>query len=538
MGRGILAEIALLAKGGGRGSNAWMHKPAIALIASALVLLPQVSVLGAGAAQDAKQGAAQASEAPAPASADSVLRKSVTKISVKQEQRLSGTPWKRESPEQFGGSGVVIAPGRILTNSHVVEQASEILIETDQTTLPMQAELVAIDMSRDLALLEVKDEAFVKSHPPIALFDGLPKEGSRVTVMGYPMGGEALSTTSGVISRIEWAEIGMRDEDGMRVQVDAAINFGNSGGPAFVDGKVAGLAFSGMSGSADNISYLLATEEIVRFLDEVAAGGIDGNTVLDLDTQTLENPALRARLGASGDVAGVVVIDQKGGPLEPWDIITKINGEAVDNKGQVMIEGDRKVAMDCVVGRFVPTKEKPGHTVEIIRGGKPMTFELPAYTRSNRVIRSYPDGNFPYLVYGPLVFSPLHEALLTDVGGWMIFRQSPITPYLDDDRPSDGREFVSVACPLLSSPIARGYEVIPGQTVKSVNGKTFRNFREFVQLLRDMKDEFVVLEFNESGPERIVLRSADIEGATEKLMDSNGIRRQCSKDVRDIWEKD
>jgi hypothetical protein len=205
---------------------------------------------------------------------------------------------------------------------------------------------------------------------------------------------------------------------------------------------------------------------------------------------------------------------------------------------QVTIEGDRKVAMDCVVGRFVPTKEKPGHTVEILRDGKPMTFELPAYTRSNRVIRSYPDGNFPYLVYGPLVFSPLHEALLTDVGGWMIFRQSPITPYLDDDRPSDGREFVSVACPLLSSPIARGYEVIPGQTVKSVNGKTFRNFREFVQLLRDMKDEFLVLEFNESGPERIVLRSADIEAATEKLMDSNGIRRQCSKDVRDIWEKD
>jgi hypothetical protein len=74
--------------------------------------------------------------------------------------------------------------------------------------------------------------------------------------------------------------------------------------------------------------------------------------------------------------------------------------------------------------------------------------------------------------------------------------------------------------------------------VKSVNGKTFKNFREFVQLLREIKDEFVVFEFNELGTERIVLRSADIEAATEKLMDSNGIRRQCSKDVRDLWEKD
>lgn len=534
-GRGIVAETALLAKGCARGSNAPMHKSALALIASALALLPHGTLLGAAPAQAARP---VAPPSDASATIDPALRKSVTKISVKQEVRQPSTPWKRESPEQFGGSGVVIAPGRILTNSHVVEQASEILIETDQTTLPMQAELVAMDKSRDLALLEVKDEAFVKNHAPIPLFDGLPKEGSRVTVMGYPMGGEALSTTSGVISRIEWAEIGMGNEDGMRVQVDAAINFGNSGGPAFVDGKVAGLAFSGMSGSADNISYLLATEEIVRFLDEAAAGKVDGNTVLNLDVQPLENPALRAKLGASADVAGVVVVDQKGGPLQPWDIITRINGQAVDNKGQVTIEGDRKVAMDCVVGRFVPTKEKSAHTVEILRGGKPMTFELPAYTRANRVIRSYPDGNFPYLVYGPLVFSPLHEDLLSDVGGWMIFRQSPITPYLEDDRPSDGREFVSVACPLLSSPIGRGYEVIPGQTVKSVNGKTFRNFREFVQLLRDTKDEFVVFEFNESGPERIVLRSAEIEAATEKLMDSNGIRRQCSKDVRDIWEKD
>ena len=508
----------------------------LAIVSCACLLLP-FGPEASAASQGAPPAAPPAPDASA-ATADPALRKSVIKIAVKQEVRDPSTPWKRESPEDFGGSGVVIAPGRVLTNAHVVEQTSEILLETDQTSLPVQAELLAIDRSRDLALLEVKDEAFNRDHPPIPLFEGLPKEGSRVTVMGFPMGGDALSTTSGVISRIEWAEIGQGGEDGMRVQVDAAINFGNSGGPAFVDGKVAGLAFSGLMGMADNISYLLATEEIARFLDEAAAGKVDGNTVLNLETQTLENPALRAKLGASGEVSGVVVIEQKGGPLQPWDILTKINGQSIDNKGQVTIEGDRKVAMDCMVGRFVPTKEKPSHTVEILRDGKPMTFEIPAYTRANRVIREYPDGNYPYLVYGPLVFSPLHEDLLSSAGRWMIFRQSPITPYIFDDRPSDGREFVSVACPLLSSPIGRGYEVMPGQSVKSVNGKTFRNFREFVQLLRGMKDEFVVFEFNELGTERLVLRTAEIEAATEKLMDSNGIRRQCSKDVRDIWEKD
>lgn len=476
-----------------------------------------------------------------PASASTTeadLRKSVVQISVKQELRSPITPWKRETPRGIGGSGVVIAPGRILTNAHVTAEASEILIESSQTSLPIQVELIAIDPWRDLALLEITDADFIKNHPPVALLDGLPKEGSRVTVMGYPLGGDALSTTSGVISRTEWADIGNRGEEGMRVQVDAAVNHGNSGGPAFVDGVIAGLAFSGIdSAEADNISYLIATEEIKRFLDEVKAGKVDGDSVWNVAVQTLENPALRAKLAVASDVTGVVVIDQRGGPLAPWDIITSVNGSAVDNKGQITIEGDRKVGVDCAVGRFVATPSKATYPVEVIRGGKPMTFELTALLRGEGVISDWVDGNYPYLMYGPLVFSPLTLSLLSEVNAWMIYAQSPITPYIGNDLPSGGKQFVSVASPLLSSPIARGYEVAPGQTVKTVNGKTFLNFREFVQLLLDLKDEFVVFEFNEIGPERLVMRRSDIESATEKLMDSNGIRRQCSKDVADVWEK-
>ncbi len=470
---------------------------------------------------------------------EAALRKSVINIKVRQESRDPMTPWKRESPQQFGGSGVVIARGKILTNAHVVEQASEILLETNQTTLPIQAELVGIDKTRDLALLSTSDEAFLDAHPPIPILDGLPKEGARVVVMGYPLGGEQLSTTSGVISRIEWADIGMSSETGMRVQVDAAINFGNSGGPAFVDGKVAGLAFSGMDNAmADNIAYLLATEEIKRFLDEVANGPIDGNTITGVEVQTLENPALRAKLGAGSDVSGVVVIDQRGGPLQAWDILTKINGYAIDNKGQITIEGDRKVAMECAVGRFTPTAEKPTITVEYIRDGKPATAEMKAFTRATRIIHSYADGNFPYLVYGPLVFSPLHVDLLGATGAWMFFGESPNAPLITDERPSDGRQIVAVASPLLSHPVGRGYEVNPGQTVKSVNGKTFVNFTEFVKILNDLQDEFVVFDFNERGIERLVFKRAEIEAATEKIMDSNGIRRPCSKDVQAIWTKD
>ena len=474
----------------------------------------------------------------ASATSDAELRRSVVQLSVKYEPRSPTTPWKRETPIGIGGSGVVIAPGRILTNAHVAEQASEILVESSQTTLPIEVELIAIDRSRDLALLGITDEEFIKNHPPIALLDGIPDEGARVIVMGYPVGGDVLSTTSGVISRTEWASIGNTGESGMRVQVDAAVNHGNSGGPAFVNGQIGGLAFSGLDSSeADNISYLIATEEIKRFLDEAKRGTIDGNSVWNVACQTLENPSLRAKLGVSSSVAGLVVINQRGGPLEPWDIITSVNGSPVDNKGQITIEGDRKVGVDCAVGRFVPSDGATTFSVEAIRAGKPLHFDLPALVRTGRVIGECPGGNFPYLMYGPLVFSPMSMPLVRETRGWMIYAESPISPFLDDDRSSGGKQFVAVASDLFSSPIARGYEVSPGQTVKSVNGKTFANFSEFVALLRDLKDEYVTFEFNEVGVERIVFRRGDVEAATEKLMDSNGIRRQCSKDMTDIWEK-
>lgn len=487
-----------------------------------------------------QDGGASVSEDPTLAA----LRKSVVRLTVKIEARSPMRPWKLDPVEEGGGSGVVIAPGRILTNAHVVHEATEILVDTDQTSLAIPAEVVAVDLYRDLAIVEVDDADFIAKHPEVALFDGLPRDGARVTVMGYPMGGEALSTTSGVVSRSEWSEIGLAQGNGMRVQVDAAINFGNSGGPAFVDGRIAGLVFMKLDNSiTDNIAYLLATEEIRRFLAEAEAGKIDGNSQISVETQTLENPALRAKLGIDSSVSGVAVISAETGPLKPWDILTKIAGYPVDNKGQITIEDGRKVAMDCAAGRFVPADGSRELAVEILRDGKPLEVRVPAFTASEGIVRSRPNGAYPYLVWGPLAFGPVHQDLVSafaDEGtiGIYYFGNSPVLGALNSDKPANGKEFVAVLCPLMSHPCARGYDAVPGQTVKSVNGREFANFAEFVALMREVskgKDEWITIEFHERGIERLVFRRADIEDATERVMDANGIRQQASKDVRSIW---
>jgi len=504
-----------------------------------------VSILALAAPAAAWQAATQSPPplAPHDASADpeaNRLRGSVIKFKCKLEPRSAERPWKLDPVEEIGGSGVVIAPGKVLTNAHVVHEATEVLLETDKTPLPVPGKVIAIDLGRDLALVEVEDADFNSTHPAVEMMTGLPKDGSRVTVMGYPMGGESMSTTSGVVSRSEWSDVGHHNEEGMRVQVDAAVNFGNSGGPAFVEGKLAGLVFSGMDkGMADNISYLIATEEIGRMMAEMKSGKIEGNCVLHATTQTLENPALRKKLGIGASTSGVVVIDNKDGPMQPWDVLTKANGLTIDNKGQVTIEGGRKVDMACAFGRFDRAKDGTTIPVELIRGGQAMKVDVPAIGERDGVIRDRQNGEYPYLVCGPLVFGPLHRGLFDapDFQGrrLMYFGGGPTLQYLMDTRPSKGRDLVAVLCPLMSSPIARGYNVTSGQTVKTVNGKTFTNFGEFVDLMRDNADEWLVLEFNEQGVERLVFRRADFMESTEKIMDANGIRQQASKDIRDRW---
>jgi hypothetical protein len=112
---------------------------------------------------------------------------------------------------------------------------------------------------------------------------------------------------------------------------------------------------------------------------------------------------------------------------------------------------------------------------------------------------------------------------------------SPALPYLTDNRPAKGKELVAVLCPLMSSPVARGYDATPGQTVKSVNGKTFANFNEFVDVMRDAQGDWLVIEFNEQGADRLVFRRQEFMDSTEPVMDANGIRQPASKDIRDRW---
>src|SRR6185295_8385182 len=122
-----------------------------------------------------------------------------------------------------------------------------------------------------------------------------------------PVGGEEISITEGVVSRIEVQRYSHSQRHLLAVTVDAAINAGNSGGPVFGNNKVVGIAFQKLTG-VDNIGEMVPPPIIRAFLDGVDAGKRPEIPALGITTQNLENPLLRAQLGLADHERGVAVL--------------------------------------------------------------------------------------------------------------------------------------------------------------------------------------------------------------------------------------
>jgi S1-C subfamily serine protease len=453
-------------------------------------------------------------------------------------------PWTKQTPSEITGSGVVIEGKRILTNAHVVEYASRVEIQANQAGDKISASVVAFAPGIDLALLQLDDETFFDSHPPLPRASTLPEIKDAVMAYGYPEGGDNLSITKGIVSRIEFAPYHF-PVSGLRIQVDAAINPGNSGGPAVAGDKMIGLVFSRL-GEAEEIGYIIPCEEIELFLNDVAAGGqYHGKPAMHDDLQTLEDPALRAFLKLDKSVQGIVVRQPyESGPdypLRQWDVITKIGGTPVDDQGMIKLGPNLRVDFKYLIQKVAKDGKVP---LAVVRGGKEISVDLPVSTERPLVLPSL-DGGYPsYFVYGPIVFS---EATTEFLGGYSKSTNgarlldgfsatgSPLIRRVGDKPAFPGERLVVVSSPFFPHKIAEGYANPMAQVVKSVNGIPIKNLAHLVQVLRDCKDEFVIIEFSNRFGETLVFRRSEIAAATDDILTDNGIRSQGTPDVMEIW---
>ena len=173
------------------------------------------------------------------------------------------------------GSGFIINDhGYILTNAHVTQDETMIEVMHENGSRAYSARLLQICHTCDLALLTVEDENFFDDVKPLKI-GGLPELQSRVNVFGFPEGGESLSVTSGIVSRIEVGGYVHSMQSLLRVQIDAAINAGNSGGPVISNDRIVGIAMQALNRS-ENIGYMVPPPVINHFLADVEDGHFDG----------------------------------------------------------------------------------------------------------------------------------------------------------------------------------------------------------------------------------------------------------------------
>ncbi len=499
-----------------------------------LVLLLAAPGLGTAAR------AAEAAEAP-PAKVPTGIESAVVKVFATTRAPDLFHPWTKPSPTEVTGSGVVIDGKQILTNAHVVAYASEIQIQGNQGGDRIAAKVAFTAPGIDLAVLKLDDEAFFRTHAPIARGTGLPTSKDTVLVYGYPTGGQTLSVTKGIVSRIEFVPYNF-PTSGLRVQIDAAINAGNSGGPAVVGDKMVGVAFSRLGG-AENIGYIIPSEEVDLFLADIRDGHYDGKPALVANYQSLENPALRAYLKLPADARGVVmhapILGNSKSQLREWDLLTQIAGMPVDDQGELTVAPNVRVKFPYLVQKASVNGEI---ALSVVRDGKQVQLREPVGPDWPMLIPGLNGSYPPYFIYGPLVFSVASQEFLGAImnrGEWvqaLTVVRSPLLTERFSQPDAEHEQLVIVSSPLFPHKIAKGYSSHVGYVVSRVNGTPIRSLQHLVTLLRDLSDDLVVFEFSGRGLEKLVFPRKEMLTATEAILTDNGIRAQASAELLKIWE--
>ncbi|NIP74256.1 MAG: trypsin-like peptidase domain-containing protein, partial [Gammaproteobacteria bacterium] len=227
---------------------------------------------------------------------DSRIEPAVVAIEVTQQPADWYSPWQHKRPGVASGSGFLVGSGRIMTNAHVVSDARQIIVRRNQDNRPYFATIEFIAHDSDLAMLRVEDPAFARGVAPLEL-GALPSLRSHVRTYGYPAGGEKISRTEGVVSRVQFVTYLHSGADShLAVQTDSAINPGNSGGPVVQEGKVVGVAFQ-TNTRLNDVGFFIPTPVVARFLRDIEDGRYDGYGDLGVITSNLINPSYREYLG-------------------------------------------------------------------------------------------------------------------------------------------------------------------------------------------------------------------------------------------------
>jgi len=515
----------------------------------------------------------------------SSVLKSVVKVFCTDVRPNFALPWQMEQQESSFSSGFVIPGQRILTNAHGVAWHSVVRVRKHGDSRKFAATVEHVAHECDLALLKVEDPQFWAGLEPLELGD-LPDLQDKIMVVGYPHGGDRISITQGIVSRVEMGSYSHSGEYLLMIQIDAAINSGNSGGPALdEDGLVVGVAFQALD-EAENIGYIIPVPIIEHFLNDIELHGkYTGFCRLGVSWQTTENDALRSYLGLvpgeyyddsdeeereiqseSSEEAGIYEagidygteyyssddFDDDTGVLvthvEPvmptskviktGDVILELDRVPIASDGTIPFRGEERVLFSHLL-----RQKFTGDSVNVtlLRNGEILETVVDLELPPQLVPWYMYDKNPSYLIYAGLVLTPLSVPYLMAEFGHRWQRYAPVgllEPAMYGIIKQPGEEVV-VLSQVLASDTTSGYEDINNVKVISFNGQRVKSLRHLLRLITDNKEPYVKFEVGNS-PASAMMIIADAESAekdTKHILTQNKIPEGISADLRQ-WREE
>jgi len=504
----ILVSITLLL---GSASYAQQSSPAPAPIE------PQASPGRAASASPPAQAVVPVPVPIAPTKPNGPIQKSLVRITATSVEPDYKAPWNAGGLERGVGAGFVIDGNRILTNAHVVSNSRYLTVEREGDPNKYRARVLFVAHDCDLALITVDAPNFFKNMVPLK-FGGIPALESAVSAYGYPIGGERMSVTTGIVSRVDFQLYTHSSIDQhLAIQISAQINPGNSGGPVMQSGKVVGVAFQGYSCDvAQGVAYMIPTPVINRFLKDIGNGRYDKYVDLGITYSKLQNSAQRRFLGLKDDDRGVLVNTVvSAGPsadiLRPGDVLLAIDNHPIASDSNVELEGERADFQEVVERKFKGDSVK----FDIWRDKQPMTVSIKLYTPWPYRIQGHSYDVRPrYVLYGGLLFQPLNLDLLeayrpTDL------RLRHFFEYFVLEQLYVAHPDVIVLTNILPDPINTYLAPYRGGIVDEINGKKIRTLDELASALAETPEQFVIRMIGDGPP--LVLDRNKVEAARERI---------------------
>lgn len=450
--------------------------------------------------------------------------RSVVKISVTKQEYDYNQPWQKSKQSKSSGSGCIIDGNRILTCAHVVEFGEFIEVKKTKDSKRYTASIAFIAPEYDLAVLQVDDPAFFNKSKPLTIGD-LPDVGNKVTVYGFPTGGNDISVTSGIVSRIENIDYNYDNYNDLGIQIDAAINPGNSGGPVIMDTTLAGVAFQGKT-SSQNIGYMIPTTVIRSFLRDIADSVYEGPVPVLLQWQNMENTSLRSCYGMSDTATGVLInkvhfCSALAGAVEPDDVLLGIDNLDIQNDGSVYITNDVKTTFETII-----KNKNTGDTVSLhlLRQGLDTMIRQPLeYSRSKELLVGKVDLSPKYYIQDGFVFTTPSYYYFQDESYWQYYYPQLSYYYYAKVLNNPEMEEVVIISSVLPDKSNVGYHDVSNKIVRSINGYGIRNFNDLVRAFERPSDYYTITD---SEGNKYVLDAMHLEENNQEIFRKYGITQQ------------